>query len=67
MAILKSFKALLNDGNVYQVNEVYLRDLPKQGQHIEYHLTRNGETKILEYNEYWDMEPMSGDDLLKNH
>jgi hypothetical protein len=65
MTILKSYKALLKDGKVYQVDEVYKRDLPKQGQHIEYHLTRNGETKVVEYNDYWDLEPITGEDIFE--
>ena len=65
MAILKSFKALLKDGKVYQVDEVYKRDLPKQGQHIEYHLTRGGKTKVLEYNKYWASEPITANEIFE--
>ena len=64
MAILKTFKALIKD-KVYWVDEVYKRDLPKKGQHIEYHLTRDGKTQVIEYNKYWDMKPISGNDLFE--
>lgn len=65
MTILKSYKALLKDGNVYDVDQVYNPRIHRQ--HLEYHLTRNGETKVVSYNKYWDLEPVTSDNIFKNH